>query len=223
MKHYLIIVCFLLSLNLGCSEKNNVNGVPNRPENFPDILVPVDGAIDILYLSPEIGGIAEGVYSITFWLDEEYPAANSIEQIQKHLQAEGCVRVNGSVLSDLSSMHIIEGEGFNKKVTDVTEEFQKSLKRSEPPSETQWRKPEPLADYANSIHSTWSQEWITQDDGLMSIHIQYYFPEKGHSDSQLWMHLILFTPSSWQYQHVLRYKENYPEQFNTEKGSGPAL
>lgn len=215
VKHCLmLLVCIFCSLNVGCKKKNIINGVPDRPEGFPEILIPMDGAVEVRYLSPEIGKIAEGAYLILFWVDEEYPASKTIEKIQKQMQSQGCVRVEGSVLSDLTSLQIIEGEGLNKKVIDVSDEFKESLKHSDRPTETQWRKPDPLADYADIIEATWSEEWITHNDDMVSICLQYYFPQKGNGDLRLWVQVTLFTPSSWQYPNVLRYKKNHSEQFN---------
>ena len=194
-----------------------MDGTSYRPENFPDILIPLDGATEVRYLSPETGRIVKGTYLISFGLDEEYPASKTIEKIQRYLQSQDSIQVKGSVLSDLTSVKVIEGEGFSKRVGDISDEFKKSLKQSERPTETQWQKPNPMADYADIIYSTWSEEWITQDDGLVSIVLQYYFPQKGNGDKQLSVQISLFTPSSWKYSHVLRYKKNHPEQFNDEK------
>lgn len=178
MKHCLIfVVCIFCSLNIGCKKKNVMNGVPYRPETFPEMLVPFDGAKETRYLSPETGKIVEGAYLISFWIDEEYPASIIIGQIQKHLQSYDCVRIDGSVLNDLASLHIVEGKGLNKKVTDVSDEFRESLKNIERPTKTQWRKPEPLVDYAD-IEAMWSEEWISQNDDLVSIHLEYCFPQK---------------------------------------------
>ena len=212
-KLFLLIVCITCFLFGGCKKKNVINGVPHRPEVFPEILTPPDDASEVRYLSPETGKIVKGAYSLSYWLKDEYPAEKTIDRIQKHLRSQDCVRVKGSVLSDLSSMHVIEGEGFNKRVVDVSEEFRKSLKQTEKSIETQWRKPELLADYAEYVYSTWHEEWITPDDEKISIVLEYYIPENEEKVDQLYVNLSVFTPSSWMYPHVQRYKEKHPEKF----------
>jgi hypothetical protein len=210
MRIQLSIVICILCICIGCGKKEEEYGVEIRPEDFPEILVPPKDATEIRYSSPETGKIVEGTYSVSFWLNEEYPAENTIDQIQSHLQSQDCVRVKGSVLSDLTTLHVIEGEGFNKKVVDMSDKFRESLKQTERSTETQWRKPHGLADI---LHSIWSEEWITPDDDKVSVLLTYYFPDKGYGGYRIWVHLTAFTPSSWMYPHVQRYKENHPEQF----------
>jgi hypothetical protein len=204
------IVCLCL---FGCRKKEGVNGVPYRPDGFPEILVPLEGATEIRYLSPETGKIVEGTYSISFWLDEEYPAKNTIEQIQSHLKSRGCVRVQGSVLNDLTTLRVIAGEGSSKEVVDIANDIRQELQNIQIPTETQWQKPNPLAKYAEYTYSTWSEEWITHEDDKISIVLEYYIRDGEEKLDQLYFYSAMFTRSSWMYPHVLRYKKNHPEQF----------
>jgi len=213
MRTQLSIIICILCICIGCGKKEEEYGVTYRPSDFPEILAPPKDATEIRYSSPETGGIVKGAYSISFWLNEEYPAKNTIKQIQRYLQSQDCVRVEGSVLSDLSTMHIIEGEGLNKKVVDITQEFKEDLKKTQRVIETQWQKPHPQANYADIVYSTWAEEWITPDDDKVSVVLDYYFPDKGYEGNRLWGHLTVFTPSSWMYPHVQRYKEKHPEKF----------
>ena len=195
---------------VGCRKKEGVNGVPYRPEGFPEILVPLEGANQIRHLSPETGNV-KGAYSISFWVDEEYPAKNTIEQIQNHLKSYNCVRVEGSVLNDLSTLRVIAREGSGKEVINIADDIRQELQKIQIPTETQWQRPHPQADYADVIHSGWTEEWITENDDLFTIVLDYYFPDKGYKDYRIWVHLNMFTPSPW--IHVQRYKENHPDQF----------
>lgn len=213
MKMHLFILVCISCICIGCGKKEKGYGVETRPEDFPEILVPLDGAIDVRYLSPETSDIVEGTYSVYFWIDEEYPASKTIEQIQNHLKSQDCVRVRGSVLSDLTTLHVIEGEGFNKKVVDMSNEFRQDLKKTQIPTETQWRKPNPLASYAEYKYSTWSEEWITPEDDKISIILEYDIHEGEEKLNELYVYLAMFTPNSWMYPHVQRYKENHPEEF----------
>ena len=218
MKTELYILICISCICIGCAKKEKEYGVATRPENFPDILVPVESAIETRYLSPETGNIVKGVYKVSFWIDEEYPAKNTIEKIRSHLYDQGCIRIKGSVLNDLSSLYLIEGEGLNKRVVDITEELKRDIEKTRIPTETQWQRPEPLADYAKIIHSRWHEEWITPGDDKVSVYLAYYFPDKGYEDYRIWVHLDVFTPSSWMYPHVQRYKENHPEEFTDSNG-----
>ena len=139
----------------------------------------------------------------------------TIEQIQSHLKKQGCVCVAWT--ADVFSVYDVvkDDSGKRKGVENVqaTQNFRKNLKELKRSTETQWQKSEPFADYADIIHSTWSEEWITENDGLISIILTYYFPKKGYEDYRLWVYITLFTPSSSKYPYVKRYKERHPEQF----------
>lgn len=212
-----LIICIVCIGVIGCRKKTGEYGVSDRPDQFPEILTPPDNATEVWYVSPTTEKIVRGAYSLSYMLNEEYPAEMTIKQVQNHVKSYGCVRVEW--MPDDFSVYHVEGKSSNRRIVESPEDsqqFRESLEKEQMVVKTKWQKPEPLADYADKIYATWNEEWITQSNDLLAITLIYLTPSNGESVNKIYVHCILFTPSSDRYPYVKKYKERHPEKFLAE-------
>ena len=218
---YVFVVCLLCLSIIGCKENNSDDGTTYRPEGFPEILTPLEDATEIRYLSPDTGRIAEGAYSLSYRVVDDYPATKIIERIRSHLKSYGCVRVEW-MPDDYAVYVTVDKDSDKKYVLDekMTQDLREELKENQWPGEPKWQEPNHLARYRDIIYSSWQEEWITPDNELFSIILQYSIPkQKENNIDQLFVNLTLFTPSSWKYPYIQRFKNAYPEKFCETKDS----
>lgn len=81
---------FLLSVIFfwGCEHKA-VNGTNIRPQDFPAFLKAPENATDILYATPQTAIIIEGAYSLSYFIDEEFPPIMTMQFVHNQLYAAG--------------------------------------------------------------------------------------------------------------------------------------
>lgn len=72
---------------------------PIRPADFPEVLVPPPAAKSIDYSAPSISKRAPDTYSLSFWVEEPYPADNTHRFILETLSAQGWRRLHFLILA----------------------------------------------------------------------------------------------------------------------------
>ncbi len=211
-------LCVILLSIYGCKKKHIPNGVTYRPANFPEILIPSENAMGVRYASPETAKIVKGCYSLSYFLSEEYPAEETIEQIQNNLKAKGCVRLKWSK-EDGGVYTREQGKGKFVLNKELTEESHKNIPDDLHLQQTKWRVNDRMQ---LGVSHDWLEDWITPNDNLVSITLSY---KDTKEMNRLLVDCSVFTPSSWRYPLVKKFKELHPELFdeklNEQKGNDP--
>ncbi len=213
-------LCIIMMCISGCKKKQ-VDYVTYRPDNFPEILIPPENAMGVRYASPETANIAKGYYSLAYYLTEEYPAEETIEQIQSDLKTKGCVRVKWS--KEDMKVYTREGQGKGEFVLnkEMTEKYQKGIPDDLHLQQTKWRVNDRMQ---LGVSHEWLEDWITPNDNRLSITLTY---KDTKEMNKLFVYYSVATSSTTRYGYVRKYKELHPELFEvnqdeeTMSGDGP--
>ncbi|MCK4999592.1 MAG: hypothetical protein KAS23_08650 [Anaerohalosphaera sp.] len=210
------VLCVTLVYINGCKKKIYENGVTYRPDNFPGIINSPENATDVKYESPEtarpeIAEYVQGRYSLWCNIVEEYPAEKTIEQLHNDLKAQGCVKIEWK--REDMGVYTKENSGTGKYELDVeeTRDFQESLKEDWTLNPNGWVINE-KNEFGVILH-VWTDEWITPNDELIRNVLTSGYLEGNKEMMSVHLSRYLYTPSSWKYKYVLKYKELHPEEF----------
>ncbi len=207
------ILCVIMMSSNGCKKKQVVYGVTYRPDNFPEILAaPPEDAINVRYASPETAKIVKGCYSLSYFLPEEYPAEETIEQIQNNLKAKGCVKFKRS--KEDMAVYTREGQGKGKFVLNIeeTEKVKKNIPDDLHLQPTKWRVNDRMQ---LGVSHDWIETWITPNDNLVSIVLTY---KDTKEMNKLFVIRSVSTPSSvLGRDRIRKYKERHPELFEVNQ------
>ena len=195
-------------------------GSVHRPVNFPVDYYPPEDAMDVLYADPAVHRIAEGVFSLSYYVKEDYPAENTIEELRNFMRSKKYVRhelypedfaVSTSINNDSKRDY-----KFNPK---ETESLRESMRRGTDGSvnKAKWEKSPPEENIKGYVHYYWKEEWITVNDDFVSVTLSYMHPEAQIERHKLFVQMGIYTPSSSKYPSVQKYKKLYPEKFSDKQ------
>ena len=226
-KRQLIILCTIcVQLTLmGCEEKEVKFGTEFRPSDFPINVFPPENASNVRYASPETARIAKGCYSISYVVNEEYPAEKSINAIHDIMLSKGYVKVEWS--SEDFAVYMAESEGEPEKYMEIPEEtelLREILKKETdlaPNNKHLWTKAKSIEGKPGWLFCVLREEWITENDDLVDIKFSYTYPAKQEKGRNLSVNIHVFTPSSWRYPYVKKYKELHSFLFKENETDSP--
>jgi hypothetical protein len=84
MKYVLFL--FIGIVLCGCKPKVT-SDTPVRPDNFPEFLKAPGNAMDIRYATPENANMTEGVYTLNYFVNEDFPPKPTMDFIHSQLLA----------------------------------------------------------------------------------------------------------------------------------------
>ncbi|MBN1763992.1 MAG: hypothetical protein JW860_01940 [Sedimentisphaerales bacterium] len=159
-----------------------------KPADWPDWLIPPEGAFDIDYITNH----HDNSQSLNYKTKDPYPAVSTLKYINETLDKAGLVKLEDSL--------------FRSNMYAAGEE--KSAIEYHPSSHTKgWNS------FNNDLHHasfnflyTWNAEWISNSDEIISVWLNYQCAESGTEDLDTLNVSIDFQPPVGHYKKLI---ENY--------------
>jgi hypothetical protein len=206
----IVFVLFMISVTLmGCRKKEVLYGTPTRPDDFPINIFPPDNAMEVDYASPDTAKVAKGFYSLSYMINEEYPAKETVEAIQEILRSKGYVKVEWAAEDYV--VHIfdaVDGKRKDSESKQETEALRKSMNEN-PRSTSKWKKGDPIEGDVGDSYYSWKDQWITGSDDLVEVIFSYAKKEVN----ELYVQFYVCTSLSGEFPYVKKYKKLHPEKF----------
>jgi len=171
---------------------------PIRPQDFPEILIPPDGAVSIDYSSPSNSDLPPHTYSLSFQVHDPYPSDKTRNFIEEHLRSKGWKRLN----YDLMNPHVpTEYPPILYDLLQATNSLEKYKKEDDK-------------------YITWMEDWVNEQEESISVSVSCADPSKKMEHrNKPFVDLTFFGRESWIRPWISKYKELHPEEF--DKGEDP--